>query len=238
MTDREREESYERYKQWQYNRIRYQNECFGYGLLIVVGFCFAIFHLKEIGIVVIIGGIIMLFQSLWRMYKKQKGLSKIEKMAISLGATVEKSENGSLAFSLPADTSTEILNEFEKIAAENGFGFSKTMNRKIIEDAAPELENIDNVDNRENRENREDVDNMPKSKPVKKKAKIKWAEPGSVNDNDQKNNGRTGEQGTDNLQYLYSMECLRCGAKYKVNGSNIYECRCPACQKGKAVEIE
>ena len=29
------------------------------------------------------------------------------------------------------------------------------------------------------------------------------------------------------------MECLKCGARYKVNGSNIYECKCPVCLGGK-----
>ena len=230
MTDREREESYERYKQWQYNRIRYQNECFGYGLLIVVGFCFAIFHLKEIGITIIIGGILLLLWSLWKMYKKHRGLLEIKKMAISIGATIEKSENGSLAFSLPADVSPEILQKFEEMASDNGFRISKTKYKEKSEDTVSVFD-IENIDNRE------EADKMMTNEPKQKKAKIKWTEPGTVNDNHQRNNGRTGEAGTDNLQYLYAMECLDCGAKYKVNGSNIYECKCPVCRNGKDIVI-
>lgn len=62
---------------------------------------------------------------------------------------------------------------------------------------------------------------------------LKSTETGYVNDNNQRNNGCTGVAGTDNFQLLYNMECLNCGAIYKANGSNIYEKKCPKCQKGK-----
>ncbi len=57
------------------------------------------------------------------------------------------------------------------------------------------------------------------------------------NKNRQRNLGRTGEQGTDNLQYLYKVLCLDCNKEYKVNGSNIYECKCPKCQGGKEIIV-
>ena len=45
---------------------------------------------------------------------------------------------------------------------------------------------------------------------------------GFVNGNNQKNNGPTGEPGTDHMQNFYSMKCLDCGFQYKANGSDIY----------------
>jgi len=63
--------------------------------------------------------------------------------------------------------------------------------------------------------------------------KIKSTELGFENRNQQKNLGRTEEMGTDNLQWFYRMECLHCGFRYKSNGSNISERKCPRCQGGK-----
>ena len=62
----------------------------------------------------------------------------------------------------------------------------------------------------------------------------KWTETGTVNKNNQRNNGRTDEPGTDNAQWFYEMECLNCGHKYKANGSDIWQRKCPSCQGGKA----
>lgn len=56
---------------------------------------------------------------------------------------------------------------------------------------------------------------------------------GFINKHNQKNNGRSDEPGTDNLQWFYNIECLDCGYTYKANGSNIYEKKCPKCQGGK-----
>ena len=56
---------------------------------------------------------------------------------------------------------------------------------------------------------------------------------GFVNDNDQRNEGKLTEQGTDYNQYFYQMKCLRCGYLYKANGSDIWQRKCPKCQGGK-----
>ena len=56
---------------------------------------------------------------------------------------------------------------------------------------------------------------------------------GYVNKNNQKNNGCTYEQGTDNNQKFYAMECLNCGQRYKANGTDIWQRKCPNCQGGK-----
>ena len=55
---------------------------------------------------------------------------------------------------------------------------------------------------------------------------------GYVNRNNQRNNGRTDAVGNDHYQYLYAMECLNCGEHYNVNGSDIWQRKCPKCQGG------
>jgi hypothetical protein len=56
---------------------------------------------------------------------------------------------------------------------------------------------------------------------------------GYTNRNKQQNLGSTGEPGTDNLQYFYLMECHYCKYRYKANGSDIFQRKCPKCQNGK-----
>ena len=45
----------------------------------------------------------------------------------------------------------------------------------------------------------------------------KTTDTGYINRNDQRNNGRTEERGTDHCQWYYEMECLKCNFKYKAN---------------------
>ena len=56
---------------------------------------------------------------------------------------------------------------------------------------------------------------------------------GYVNDNEQKNMGRLEERGTDFGQWFYQMECQKCGALYKSNGTDIHQRKCPNCQGGR-----
>lgn len=62
---------------------------------------------------------------------------------------------------------------------------------------------------------------------------VKSTEKGYINKRNQRNNGCTYSHGTDFNQKFYSMECLNCGHKYKANGSDIWERKCPKCQGGK-----
>ena len=59
---------------------------------------------------------------------------------------------------------------------------------------------------------------------------------GFVNENGQKNLGRVEPQqeGTDHCQYVYVMNCTKCGKIYGSNGSDIFERRCsnPNCVAG------
>ncbi len=58
--------------------------------------------------------------------------------------------------------------------------------------------------------------------------------PGYINENGQKNLGLVlpNQIGTDNEQYVYVMNCTRCGLVYGANGSDIFQRKCPGCQKG------
>jgi len=58
---------------------------------------------------------------------------------------------------------------------------------------------------------------------------------GYINTHGQKNLGRTEPQraGTDHCQYVYILQCSKCGHKYGSNGSDIFQRKCPSCQGGR-----
>jgi NAD-dependent SIR2 family protein deacetylase len=60
-----------------------------------------------------------------------------------------------------------------------------------------------------------------------------WTITGSINERNQRNNGKTGEIGSDHGQKFYEMECLYCNFKYKANGTDIFQRKCPRCQGGR-----
>ena len=70
-------------------------------------------------------------------------------------------------------------------------------------------------------------------KNMEKNNKAKWTEAGTINKNNQRNNGKTNIPGTDYGQWFYSMECLNCGHNYMANGTDIWLRKCPKCQGGK-----
>ena len=43
----------------------------------------------------------------------------------------------------------------------------------------------------------------------------------------------TGLLGNDYEQYIYVLRCSKCGNEYGANGSDIFQRRCPNCQKGR-----
>ena len=57
---------------------------------------------------------------------------------------------------------------------------------------------------------------------------------GYLNPHSQQCCGHCGVPGTDHGQYAYKTECTICGYVYGTNGSDMYEKRCPECQKGAA----
>ena len=59
---------------------------------------------------------------------------------------------------------------------------------------------------------------------------------GFVNGNKQGNLGRREpvEAGTDHGQYVYDLQCGKCGHRYGANGSDIWQRKCPQCGGGAA----
>jgi hypothetical protein len=58
-------------------------------------------------------------------------------------------------------------------------------------------------------------------------------DPGYVNRNGQQVIRATGLAGTDYGQRVYVLGCGSCGREYGANGSDIFQRRCPWCQRGK-----
>lgn len=65
------------------------------------------------------------------------------------------------------------------------------------------------------------------------KVSIKSTDTGFTNNNNQINKGRTGEIGSDHMQWFYAMRCGYCNFEYTANGSDIWERKCPKCQGGR-----
>ena len=62
----------------------------------------------------------------------------------------------------------------------------------------------------------------------------KTTAPGYLNRNHQKVIRKTNTRGTDHGQWVYVLECTRCGIEYGANGSDIFQRKCPQCQGGAA----
>jgi PHP family Zn ribbon phosphoesterase len=58
--------------------------------------------------------------------------------------------------------------------------------------------------------------------------------PGYINRNGQMVLRPTGLPGTDHMQKIYVLRCSKCTSEYGANGSEIFQCKCPACQGGAA----
>lgn len=67
---------------------------------------------------------------------------------------------------------------------------------------------------------------------------LRSTDEGYVNDNNQRNIGKTNEKGTDFGQYLYMMHCDDCGHEYFANGSDIHLKKCPKCQGGADTGVD
>ncbi|MCI6996828.1 MAG: hypothetical protein MR936_08565 [Eubacterium sp.] len=205
MSPEERERSYEHYKQWQINKIRYKHEGVAYVIMIGVIALFVLKYWKElsIGFVVIIAvGCIYLLAMLIRKYIKiQQKAAEMKKIAEEVGGTdiVIDHEKGKVSFSVPAENADAVISDIEKNMGNSKYKFK-----------------VSRVQN-----------------PDKEMKDKKTTDVGYVNKNSQRNNGKTEHKGTDNNQWFYSMECLKCGHKYFANGSDIKIRKCPNCQGGK-----
>lgn len=212
MNQRQRERSYEYYVQWQLNKNRYQHECIAYTIIFVGGILFVLFNLSAIliglGIIMIVVGCVFSARIFMKWNKMKKGREELEKMvrASSAKDICIDPITKQISFTLPKEKTESVLNEFE--TAMNKKGLKLNVSRSSKEEE---------VVNKE-----EKVNTMAKT-----------TDTGYVNRNNQRNNGRSEEVGTDNNQWFYNMECLNCGMKYKANGSDIFQRKCPACQGGR-----
>lgn len=57
--------------------------------------------------------------------------------------------------------------------------------------------------------------------------------PGTVNTKSQKVIGETGESGNTAGQRAYEMQCMLCKFKYRANGADVWQRKCPRCQGGR-----
>ena len=69
---------------------------------------------------------------------------------------------------------------------------------------------------------------------MRKQANKGTTKAGYINENGQKNLGRIEPPrvGTDHDQYIHVINCTRCGVIYGSNGSDIFQRKCPKCQRG------
>ena len=209
MTDEEMKRSYEHYKQWQINKVRYRNESIAYALMFGAGVLFVIKNWQGvffgIGFALIIGAICLLVRVLCKWNKKQQALSDLKAMAEEMGATDIQvdSKKGAISFSVASESIDDSkINDLGKKLSDKG------LKMKVTRTKEPDEENL-------------------------KMSKGKSTEKGYINKNNQRNNGLTPHEGTDNNQYFYEMECLNCGHKYFANGSDIWQRKCPNCQGGR-----
>ncbi|ROU08747.1 hypothetical protein [Lysobacter enzymogenes] len=69
--------------------------------------------------------------------------------------------------------------------------------------------------------------------PSKKTRSSPTTVPGYCNKNEQKVVRDTGLPGTDHMQRIYVLHCMKCSAEYGANGSDIHIRRCPHCDGGR-----
>lgn len=85
MTDEEVKRSYEHYKQWQNNKVRYRNESIAYVLMFGFGLFFVIKNwqgaLLGLGIALVIGAICLLIRVLCKWNRKRQAFFELKTMA-------------------------------------------------------------------------------------------------------------------------------------------------------------
>jgi hypothetical protein len=126
MTDKERARSYEYYKQWQENRIRYRAESVAYVFMFAIGLFLVLNHwqgiLIGIGLALIFGAIYLLTKMGSKWYKKNMALMELKKMAQELGArNIEiDSESGRISFVVPEGSANEKLKKVSESLSKKG----------------------------------------------------------------------------------------------------------------------
>jgi flagellar biogenesis protein FliO len=207
MTDKERARSYEYYKQWQVNRGRYRAECVAYTFMFGIGLFLVLSNWKSvvlgIGLALIFVAIYLLIKIGRKWYKKHRALIELRNMAQELGARDIKVDSENGRISFVVP---------EDSANEELSKMSESLSQKGLKLKVTKSTS----------DNTEDFSKA-----------INSTDTGFINKNNQRNNGKTNQQGTDYNQFFYEMECLNCGHIYHANGSDIWLRKCPSCQGGK-----
>lgn len=199
--------SYEYYKQWQNNKSHYRSECVTYALMFGIGIFFVIKN--------------------WQGIFIGAGISLIVGAICLLIRILHKWINKQQA-----------LSELKAMTEEIGATDIQIDSKKGTISFVTTSENLD--DRKFDEVSRALSDKGVKIKVSRTKEEkmnmieAKSTDIGYVNKNNQKNNGITPHEGTDNNQYFYEMECLNCGHKYYANGTDIWQRKCPACQGGRS----
>lgn len=199
--------SYERYKQWQVNKSHYRSECIAYVMMLGIGAFFVIKNWQGVFIGV---GIALIVGAVCLLIKILHKWSNKQQALSEL--KVMAKEMGATDIQVDSEKGT-----ISFVTTSEGFDDRKfdEMSRALSDKG---------LKIRVSR-TKEEKENMPEAKST---------DIGYVNKNNQRNNGITPHEGTDNNQYFYEMECLNCGHKYYANGTDIWQRKCPACQGGRS----
>lgn len=199
--------SYERYKQWQVNKSHYRSECIAYVLMLGIGAFFAIKNWQGVFIGVGIALIVGAVCLLIRILHKWSN----KQQALSELKVMAK-EMGATDIQVDSEKGTiSFVTTSESFDDRKFDEMSRALSDKGLKIRVSRT--------------KEEKENMPEAKST---------DIGYVNKNNQRNNGITPHEGTDNNQYFYEMECLNCGHKYYANGTDIWQRKCPACQGGRS----
>ena len=207
MTDEEMKRSYERYKQWQINKSHYRSECIAYVLMLGIGAFFVIKNWQGVFIGV---GIALIVGAVCLLIKILHKWSNKQQALSEL--KVMAKEMGATDIQVDSEKGTiSFVTTSESLNDRKFDEMSRALSDKGLKIRVSRT--------------KEGKENM---------AEAKSTDIGYVNKNNQRNNGITSHEGTDNNQYFYEMECLNCGHKYYANGTDIWQRKCPACQGGRS----
>lgn len=207
MTDEEMKRSYERYKQWQVNKSHYRSECIAYVMMLGIGAFFVIKNWQSIFIGV---GIALIVGAVCLLIKILHKWSNKQQALSEL--KVMAKEMGATDIQVDSEKGTiSFVTTSESFDDRKFDEMSRVLSDKGLKIRVSRT--------------KEEKENMPEAKST---------DIGYVNKNNQRNNGITPHEGTDNNQYFYEMECLNCGHKYYANGTDIWQRKCPACQGGRS----
>lgn len=207
MNDEEMKRSYERYKQWQVNKSHYRSEYIAYVMMLGIGAFFVIKNWKGVFIGV---GIALIVGAVCLLIKILHKWSNKQQALSEL--KVMAKEMGATDIQVDSEKETiSFVTTSESLDDRKFDEMSRLLSDKGLKIRVSRT--------------KEEKENMPEAKST---------DIGYVNKNNQRNNGITPHEGTDNNQYFYEMECLNCGHKYYANGTDIWQRKCPACQGGRS----